>query len=371
MSDSKTNIAEFDLRAPTSKDVERRTIGLTPSSGFKKWLAENKLSIAFNTYNVGKLFMVGVNDMEQLQFCDATFPRAMGISLHGDTLWMASHNQVWRFENFLGAGQSAQGNDAVFVPMGATTTGMVNLHDVRVSHEGVFFVSCNFNCIGKLHEKWSFEPVWKPPFIDGLEYGDRCHLNCLALHRGHPKYATCFAQTNTVNGWRDLPRDQATGLVIDVQTDQIICDGLHMPHSPQMHRDTLYLANSGRGEFGSVDVETGTYKTICEVPGFTRGVSFWKNFAIVGSSKPRRAGVFEGNDATPLNRRLADAGEDPLCQVSIIDLDRGVRVHHLTIDGPASEIYDVCALPGIRRPLVLDPENDLVNTTFRPSRFNI
>uniref|UniRef100_A0AAN0M9K3 Uncharacterized protein n=1 Tax=Yoonia rhodophyticola TaxID=3137370 RepID=A0AAN0M9K3_9RHOB len=68
---------------------------------------------------------------------------------------------------------------------------------------------------------------------------------------------------------------------------------------------------------------------------------------------------------------MADAGEDPLCQVSIIDLDRGVRVHHLTIDGPASEIYDVCALPGIRRPLVLDPENDLVNTTFRPSRFNI
>ncbi len=371
MSDPETQLDNFVLKEVKQAKVKSQTIGLTSSPGFKNWLSENHISIAFNTYNVGKLFMVGIDDMKQLQFSDASFHRAMGMAYHDGTFWMASQNQIWRFENFLDKGQTSNGRDAVFVPVGATTTGMVNVHDVRVSDAGVFFVSSNFNCISKLHKKWSFEPVWKPTFIHDFDYGDRCHLNCLALQNDHPKYVTCFAPTNTPNGWRTAPRDLASGLLIDVQSNEIVCDGLDMPHSPQLHDGELYLANSGRGEFGSVNLTTGKYKPICEVPGFTRGLAFWKHFAIVGSSKPRHRGVFEGNDATPLNKRLETTGEQPQCQISIIDLKTDSLVHHLTINGPASEIYDVCVLPNIRRPLVLDIEDTLVNTTFRPSKFNI
>ncbi|MEJ6404043.1 TIGR03032 family protein [Yoonia sp. 2307UL14-13] len=360
-----------DQGQPDMQVAERRSdqIGFSYTPGFPKWLADQRVSLAFNTYHIGKLFMLGVNDLRQLQFRDATFTRAMGLSLHDGTLWMAGRNQLWRFENFLGKGQTSHGHDAVWVPMGATTTGLVNLHDVRASDKGVFFAACNFNCIGRLHEKWSFEPIWKPPFIPEFAFGDLCHLNCLALENGYPRYVTCFAKATPGRGWRSLPRDVSSGIVIDVQTDEIVCDGLHMPHSPQLHQGRLFVANSGMGEFGEVDLDAGRYRPICAVPGFTRGIAFWKHYALVGSSKPRRDGVFEGNDATPLNRRLKDTGEDPACQITIVDLKTEKPVHVLTIDGPASEIYDLCILPGIQRPLVLDFENELIDTTFRPSSF--
>lgn len=371
MNDQNIQRDEFEMATEKSIETATRSIELISSPGLKDWLSKNCLSLVFNTYNVGKLFMIGVNDMKQIQFTDASFRRSMGMAFHDGTLWMGSENQIWRFENFLHRGQTSNGHDAVFVPVGATTTGMINVHDVCVSDQGVFFVSCNFNCVAKLHKQWSFEPYWIPTFIGELEYGDKCHLNCLALENGRPKYATCFAKTNLRHGWRDTPRDQATGVVIDVETDEVVCEGLDMPHSPRLHQGQLYLTNSGRGELGRVDLASGIYHPICEVPGFTRGLSFWKNYAIVGSSKPRSHGVFEGNDATPLNKRLQESGEDPKCQISIIDLKTGERVHSLTIEGPASEIYEVCVLPGIQRPLVLDIDDPLVNTTFRPSKFGI
>ncbi|SEW09723.1 TIGR03032 family protein [Aliiroseovarius sediminilitoris] len=362
---------KVDLNFPKPPALTKGSVRLQPSDGFRGWLTQNRISLVFNTYHIGKLFMIGVNEAGQFVLSDANFPRSMGLSLHRGTLWMASQKQIWRFENFLDKGQMSQGNDAVFAPIGATTTGYINLHDLRVSDHGVYFIACQFNCIGRLHEKWSFEPIWKPPFISEFAYGDRCHLNCLALEDGVPKYVTCFAETNVPEGWRALPKDQSAGLVIDVQSNDILCDSLHMPHSPQLHNGRLYVANSGQGEFGEVDRSTGEYRPICFVPGFTRGIAFWKNYALVGASRPRQSGVFEGNDATPLNQRLQDMGVEPECSISVINLDTGDIEHQIVLDGVATEIYDLCVLPAIRKPRVLDVESDAMNTMFRPSKLHI
>ncbi|MEP5757880.1 MAG: TIGR03032 family protein [Litoreibacter sp.] len=361
----------FDLSEVQQPDEATRQITIKASPDLRQWMSKGRFSIAFNTYHIGKLFMVGFDALGNLLFSEASFPRSMGLSMHDRTLWMAGQKQIWRFENFLRQGQTAQGHDAVFMPMGATTTGMINLHDVRASDEGVYFISCNFNCIGKLHEKWSFEPVWKPPFISEFEFGDKCHLNCLALENGKPKYVTAFAETNEIRGWRNASKSDAAGIVIDVTQNEIICRGLHMPHSPQIHEGELYVANSGCGEFGHVDRKTGTYTPICFIPGFTRGVAFWRHFAFVGSSKPRHEGVFEGNEDTPLNKRLTREGIAPQCQISIIDLRSGVLKHTLTIEGVASEIYDVCIIPGAQRPFVTDIESKHMNTMFRPAHLQI
>lgn len=362
---------KIDLEFPKQNEMAKGRVQLRPSEGFRGWLTQHRISLAFNTYHIGKLFMIGVNEAGQFVLSDANFPRSMGLSLHEGTLWMASHKQIWRFENFLDKGQMSQGNDAVFAPIGATTTGYVNLHDLRVSDSGVYFIACQFNCIGRLHEKWSFEPIWKPAFISDFAYGDRCHLNCLALEDGAPKYVTCFAKTDTVAGWRAFPKSDSIGLLIDVQTNDILCDNLHMPHSPQLHKGRLYVANSGLGEFGEVDRSTGTYRKICFIPGFTRGIAFWKNYALVGASRPRQNGVFEGNDETPLNQRLSDAGTAPECSISVVNLDTNEIEHQIVLDGAASEIYDVCVLPAIRKPRVLDVESDDLNTMFRPSKLYI
>ncbi|WP_371170803.1 TIGR03032 family protein [Aliiroseovarius sp. 2305UL8-7] len=362
---------KVDLDTPKPRQDSLGQVHLKPSAGFRGWLAKARISLAFNTYHIGKLFMIGIDEAGKFMFSDANFQRSMGIGVHNGTLWMAGYKQVWRLENFLDRGQMSQGYDAIFAPIGATTTGYINLHDVRVSDSGVYFSSCQFNCIGRLHEKWSFEPLWKPPFISEFAHGDRCHLNCFALEDGRPKYATCFANTDSLFGWRDLPKDQPSGLLMDVQTDDILCDDLHMPHSPQLHRDRLYVANSGFGEFGEVDRATGVYRPICFIPGFTRGLAFWKNYALVGASRPRHDNVFEGNDGTPLSQILRDRDLAPECSISVVNLDTGEIEHKMVLEGVASEIYEVCILPGIRKPHVVDLESDALNTMFRPSRLNI
>ncbi|MFD1160510.1 TIGR03032 family protein [Roseovarius aestuarii] len=370
-SEKATGDTDVDLEFPTPPATKTGQVRLEPSPGFRKWLTQNKVSLAFNTYHIGKLFMIGLDEAGQFTFSDANFQRSMGLSLYNGTMWMAGYKQVWRIENFLDKGQQSQGNDAIFAPIGATTTGYINLHDVRVSDSGVYFTACQFNCIAKLHEKWSFEPLWKPPFISEFAYGDRCHLNCLALEHGEPKYVTCFANTDTVLGWRDNPKDECTGLLIDVQSNDILCDNLHMPHSPQLHNGRLYVANSGMGELGEIDRSSGEYTPICFIPGFTRGLAFWKNYALIGASKPRKSGVFEGNDKTPLNQRLQDMNLDAECSISVVNLETCEIEHKIVIDGVASEIYDVCTLPGLRRPSVVDLDGEALNAMFRPSRLRI
>lgn len=366
MNERDSHAQDVEVTKRTLPETRTEKIRLNPSAGFKSWLAENTVSIAFNTYHIGKLFMIGLDGFGHLSFSDATFERSMGLSFHRGTLWMASTKQIWRLENFLDKGQTSEGHDAIFAPLGATTTGMVNLHDVRASDSGVYFVSCNFNCIGKLHKKWSFEPLWMPPFVSEFAYGDRCHLNCLALENGRPKYVTCFARTDAQLGWRNLDKSEGNGVLIDVTSNEILCDDLHMPHSPQLHNGRLFVANSGKGEFGEIDRSTGRYSEICRIPGFTRGLSFWKDYALVGASKPRQVGVFEGNDNTPLNQRLVQNQIEPECSITVVNLKTRKAEHHLKIEGPASEIYDVCALPGVRRPLVADLEGDAMNKMFRP-----
>ncbi len=76
----------------------------------------------------------------------------------------------------------------------------------------------------------SFLPLWTPSFISRLAAEDRCHLNGLALKDGAPAYVTAVARSDTFDAWRDQRRD---GIVIDVGTNEIVCKGLSMPHSPR------------------------------------------------------------------------------------------------------------------------------------------
>jgi len=68
------------------------------------------------------------------------------------------------------------------------------------------------------------------------------------MEQGRPRYVTAVSKSDAADGWRDRRRDG--GVVIDVDSNEIVLDGLSMPHSPQLHDGRLWLLNSGRGEFG-------------------------------------------------------------------------------------------------------------------------
>lgn len=331
------------------------------SRQFPEWLIEQRLSLAFTTYQAGKLFLIGVQPSGRLSVFERTFNRCLGLCGDGQTLWMTSLYQLWRFENVLEEGQVHDGYDRIYVPQMSYVTGDLDIHDVAVESSGrVVFVNTLFGCLATPSPTHSFVPLWQPPFLSRLAAEDRCHLNGLALEEGRAKYVTTVSQSDVADGWRD--RRQDGGCVIDVTTNEIIATGLSMPHSPRLYRGQLWLLNSGTGYFGRLDRDTGKFEPMAFCPGYLRGMSFHGDFAIVGLSKPRENRTFTGLE---LDQNLARANAEARCGLHVIDLRTGDVVHWLRIEGLVAELYDVVSLPGVRRPQAIGLVTDEIRRVLR------
>jgi uncharacterized protein (TIGR03032 family) len=334
---------------------------INTSRQLTNWMLEQKLSLGLTTYQAGKLFLLGLQPNGRLSVFERTFNRCLGLWTNGQTLWMSSLYQLWRFENVLEPGQVAGGYDRLYVPQVGYTTGDLDIHDVAVEASGrVVFVNTLFGCLATISETHSFVPLWKPPFISKLAAEDRCHLNGLALENGKAKYVTAVSQSDVADGWRDRRRDG--GCVIDVPSNEIIASGLSMPHSPRVYRDKLWLLNSGTGQFGFIDRATGKFEDIAFCPGYLRGLTFHGDYAIVGLSKSRENKTFSGLE---LDSQLRTTGGEARCGVYVIDLNRGDIVHWIRIEGVVTELYDVVALPGVTRPQSLGFKTDEIRRVLR------
>ena len=158
----------------TSEEPWLQALG---SRYFVDWLQEQRCSLAFTTYQTGKLFLVGRREDQVLSVFERTFNRSMGCWASADarTLWMSSQYQLWRFENGLPPGNSHAGYDCLYVPRAAYTTGDLDIHDVAVEDDGrVVFVNTQFGCLATLSERASFAPLWRPKFVSALVPEDRC-----------------------------------------------------------------------------------------------------------------------------------------------------------------------------------------------------
>jgi len=355
------------------------SLEITGSRQFTAWLAEQHLSLAFTTYQAGKVFFIGVQPTGQLSIFERTFERCMGLCVHGSTLYLSSLYQLWRFENVLEAGQVHNGYDCLYVPQVGYVTGDLDVHDVavvdppqppfkrgeqeqdvRLGGDMPIFVNTLFSCLATVSETHSFIPLWQPPFISKLAAEDRCHLNGLAMREGEPKYVTAVSQSDVTDGWRDKRRDG--GCVVDVGRNEVILTGLSMPHSPRVYRDKLWLLNSGTGEFGFVDLNRGEFESVAFCPGYLRGLAFTGDFAIVGLSKPRENRTFSG---LALDEKLQIKQAEPRCGLFVIDLRTGDIVHWLRIEGIVTELYDVAVLPGMRRPMAIGFKSDEIRRIVR------
>ena len=325
------------------------------SRQFPGWLAEQNVSLAFTTYQSGKLFLIGRKPDGRLAVHERTFNRCMGLWADSQTLWMSSLYQLWRFENALGAGDLHQEHDRLYVPQVGYTTGDLDIHDVAVDAKGrPIFVATLFSCLATTSETHSFASIWQPPFISKLAAEDRCHLNGLAVDEGAPKYVTAVAASDVADGWREHRR--AGGVVIDVASGETLIRGLSMPHSPRLRAGRLYLHDSGTGHFGYADLASGRFERIAFCPGYLRGLAFADRYAVVGLSRPRAENkTFTGLE---LGETLAAKGASARCGIMVIDLKSGDIVHWLNIQGIVEELYDVALLPGVVRPMALGFKTD-------------
>lgn len=342
-------------------DASSRPLDLTASRGLSRWLASNRLSFAFTSYQSGQLFLVGTQEGGTISVNQQYFQRAMGLAFRGGRLHLASQFQLWRLENILRPGETANRHfDALFVPRNAQTLGDIDVHELTVNEAGrAIFVNTSFSCLATADVRHSFRPVWKPAFISRLANEDRCHLNGLAADEaGQPRYVTAVSRSDIVNGWRERRGDG--GVVIDVADQRIVTEGLSMPHSPRLADGKLYVLDSGRGFIVRADVATGERSDVAFCPGFLRGMAIHAGHAIVTVSKPRE-GSFTG---LAIESELKARDADAWCGVLVVDLATGDIVEWVRLNSGIDELFDVAILPGVRCPMALGPATPEVQQTI-------
>lgn len=328
------------------------------SRHFGGWLTDNRVSLACTTYQANMVFFIGTDREGRWRMNWRSLKRCMGMATLGGRLYVSSLYQLWRFENTLQPGEFRGEHDRLYVPRIGYVTGDVDIHDIGFGQGGrPIFVSATYSCLATVSATHSFSPLWRPPFISKLAAEDRCHLNGLAMREGRPAFVTMVAETDVADGWREHRRDG--GVVMDVASGEVVLRGLSMPHSPRWYRDRLWLHNSGTGEFGYVDLASGTFEPVCFLPGYLRGLAFINDFALVGMSRPRRKeDVFEG---LPLQDRLNTKSVEARCGLALVNLRTGDAEQRLRFSGTVHELYDVAIIEGCRQPAAIGFQTDEIS----------
>ena len=331
-----------------------REVSYQVSEQFGPILSRLGVSLIVSTYQAGKLCVLGTHQGE-LRLSFHNFDRAMGIASSPDMLAVGTRSQI---VTLLSAPSVARGvppensHDAAWLARRSAITGDFHVHEMAWSGGELWVVNTLFSCLSTIDEQHSFVPRWKPPFIKQLAPEDRCHLNGLAMRDGLPGFVTAMSQTNSAQGWR--PVKAHAGVVIDVETAEVVVDGLSMPHSPRVNGQNLWLLNSGMGQLLHVELESRE-RTVVEVfPGYTRGLALHGRFAFVGLSRIRERSTFGG---VP----LAEHRDKLRCAIAIVDLQSGKAVAFFEFTSGVEEIFDVQVTP-FRNPAIVGPSSDVDET---------
>ena len=187
---------------------EEPWLEITTSRNFCDWLARENISLAFSTYQAGKVFLLGRKQDGQIYIYERSLQRCMGLCSTDNGFWLSSQYQVWRFENALKPGEMHNEHDKLYIPRVGYTTGDLDVHDIVVEDSGrVVFVNTMYGCLATFSDQHSFTPLWKPSFLSKITPEDRCHLNGLALEDGHCKYVTVVSKSDVADGWRNRRDD--------------------------------------------------------------------------------------------------------------------------------------------------------------------
>jgi uncharacterized protein (TIGR03032 family) len=338
----------------------------TASRQLGNWLFDHTISIAFTTYQANMLFFLAGSPNGRWTLHQRELKRCMGLATAGNSLYASSLYQLWRFENTLAKGEKRADHDRLYVPKTSHVTGDIDIHDIAVMPSGrLIFVNTLYSCLATLSATYSFVPLWRPPFVSKLAAEDRCHLNGLAMRDGRPGWVTTISESDITDGWRE--HRMKGGCIIDVEKNEVVLRGLSMPHSPRWHRNTLWLHNSGTGEFGYADLKAGKFVPVAFCPGYLRGLAFTGDFAVLGMSKPRRGkGVFSG---LALEERITAQKVEPRCGLAVVNLRSGDIVHWFRFDTVIEELYDVAVLENCRKPMAIGFQTDEIRReiSFAPS----
>lgn len=346
------------MSSPNSPDFDPRTSPLRSvhTTNFPAILQQLGISLVVSTYQAGKVILVRP-DGESLNTHFRLFNRPMGLAGDREKLAIGTAFQIIDLRNVpdTAARLDPPGkHDACYLPRNIHITGDIDIHEMAWAENELWFINTRFSCLCTLGHPNSFVPRWRPPFITAYDLTDRCHLNGLGLRDGKPKYVSALGETDTPAGWRQNKVNG--GILMDIDTNQVLIRGLSMPHSPRWYGDRLWVLESGKGHLSTVDLQQQRLTAVAQLPGFTRGIDFWGNVAFIGLSQVRETAVFSGLEIAQHPERT--------CGVWVVNLQTGEIIAFLRFEEGVQEIFAISVLPNIRFPEIIEWDESLLASTY-------
>jgi len=363
----------------------------TATDNFAKILKALNISLAVTSYQSARLILVR-SDGETIDTNLKAFPRPMGIYADENHITLGTFNQVLEFkraddilESIKNGSLDNTGNfstkvlekdkekmqelkeqrdeeiaevrkaDALYLPRASLTTGMINIHDIAWGDEGLWVVNSTFSCLSTLSPDNSFVARWKPKFISKLVPEDRCHLNGMAMLNGKPKYVTTFNMEDSRDSWSEGRIDYGT--LIDIDTDEILIEGMIMPHSPKVYKGEVYVCESGLGVVWRYNPITKEKAQVVKLQGFTRGLYFYGGVMFVGLSQVRASEI---KTPSPISTMY----DETYAGVWMINLEDNTEIGHIKFDGDVDQIYYIAIIPDSTMPELLNVNSSLTRHIF-------
>jgi len=316
------------------------------------------ISLVVSTYQAGKVILVRA-DGGSLNTHFRTFNKPMGMSADRNRITIGGSNTVWYYRNMAAVARKLDPpgkHDACYLPRQIHVTGDIDIHELAWdADDELWVINTRFCCLCTLDADNSFNPRWRPPFVSTLAPQDRCHLNGLGMVDGKPRFVTALGETDTEGGWRVNKRNG--GILMDIDSNEILLRGLSMPHSPRWYRDKLWVLESGEGSLALVDLEERKWQMVAQVPGFTRGIDFLGDLAFIGLSQVRESATFSG---IPLVERV----KERTCGVWVVHIKTGHIVGFLRFEAGVQEIFAVQVLQGVNFPEVLEWDDPRLSQSY-------
>jgi uncharacterized protein (TIGR03032 family) len=323
--------------------LSRDLPSVVADEGFRRALTKIQSTVALSTVP-GGVFLVGCpNETSPLHVAHVPLEHAWGLAADSQRLAVATHREIIVFANspLLSSAHPDRPEyfDAFFTPRVTFFTGECLIHDMAIVRTGLLASNTRFSNVSLIDGKSNFDPVWHPYFISALTPDDRCHLNGMAVENGRLRYVTTFGAFDEPRGWRSHGLD--FGVILDVERNAILTEGLCLPHSPRLIDGQLFVLEGGTGTVLRVDRDSGQAVRVAGLPGFVRGMAAAEGIMFVGLSVIRST---DQGTALPVAR----SGIDLVAGVAAVDIASGTILGMLRFN-EGREIFDVVLIPSVTR----------------------
>jgi uncharacterized protein (TIGR03032 family) len=262
-------------------------------------------------------------------------PHPSGIAVAGERVTVAST----RNPNQLVELRPAEAEGRPLVPVRtAFHPGSLYLHELAYVGGVLHGNAVGQNAVVRLDRERA-ERVWWPKAIEGEDGPDfsRNYLQLNSIAAG-ADVASSFYSASAERpsrrrpGHRNFPVDRR-GVIFSGRTREPAVRGLTRPHSARLHGGELWVDDSGYGELGVA--EDGGFRAVARLPGWTRGLAFHGDVALVGTSRviPRFRAYAPGLDL-----------DKSVCGVHAVDTATGAVLGSL-IWPEGNQIFAVEAVP--------------------------